>query len=74
MDEDKERGERLLQAEIKKCEMSIEIAKKELQEALSGKDRLVLETAISLSNGTEFDFDEVFALLFTWCKETILSI
>lgn len=48
--------------------------KKELREALSGKDRLVLETAISLSSGTEFDFDEVFALLFAWCKETILSI
>ena len=48
--------------------------KKELREVLSGKDRLVLETAISLSNGTEFDFDEAFALLFTWCKETILSI
>ena len=48
--------------------------KKELREALSGKDRLVLEAAISLSNRTEFDFDEAFDLLFTWCKETILSI
>ncbi len=37
MDEDKERGERLLQAEIKKCEMSIEIAKKELQEVSKPK-------------------------------------
>ena len=41
---------------------------------LSGKDRLVLETAISLSNGTEFEFDEAFDLLFTWCKETMISI
>lgn len=48
--------------------------KKELREALSGKDRLVLEAAISLSNRTEFDFDKAFALLFTWCKETIRSI
>ena len=48
--------------------------KKELQEALFGKDRLVLDTAISLSNGTEFDFDEAFDLLFTWCKETMISI
>ena len=47
--------------------------KRELREALSGKDKLVLDTAISLSNGAEFDFDEAFALLFTWCKETILS-
>ena len=48
--------------------------KKELREVLSGKDRLVLDTAISLSNGTEFDFDEAFDLLFTWCKETMISI
>ena len=48
--------------------------KKELREALSGKDRLVLETAISLGNGTEFDFDEAFDLLFTWCKETMIRI
>ena len=48
--------------------------KKELQGALSGKDKLVLETAISLSNGTEFDFDEAFDLLFTWCKEKIINV
>ena len=48
--------------------------KKELREVLSGKDRLVLDTAISLSNGTEFDFDEAFDLLFTWCKETMIRI
>ena len=45
--------------------------KKELCEALSGNDRLVLETSISLNNGAEFDFDEVFYLLFNWCKDTI---
>lgn len=48
--------------------------KKELREVLSGKDRLVLDTAISLSDGSEFDFDEAFALLFTWCKETMIGI
>lgn len=48
--------------------------KKELREVLSGKDRLVLDTAISLSDGTEFDFDEAFALLFTWCKEKLSDI
>ena len=48
--------------------------KKEFREALSGKDRLVLDTAISLGNGTEFDFDEVFDLLFAWCKETMIRI
>lgn len=45
--------------------------KKELCEALSGNDRLVLETSVSLNNGAEFDFDEVFDLLFNWCKNTI---
>ena len=48
--------------------------KKELLKALSGNNKLVLDTAISLSNGTEFEFDEAFDLLFTWCKETIISI
>lgn len=48
--------------------------KKELREALSGKNRLVLDTAISLGNGTKFDFDEAFDLLFSWCKETLISI
>ena len=48
--------------------------KKELREVLSGKDRLVLDTAISLAGGTEFDFDEAFDLLFTWCKETMIGI
>lgn len=44
---------------------------KELQEVLSGMDRLVLDTGISLGDGTEFNFDESFDLLFTWCKEKI---
>ena len=48
--------------------------KKELREVLSGKDGLVLDTAISLAGGTEFDFDEAFDLLFTWCKETMIGI
>lgn len=48
-----------------------EATKKELCEALSGNDRLVLETAISMSNGSEFNFDEKFNLLFNWCKNTI---
>ena len=36
--------------------------KKELRKALSGKDRLILDTAISLGIGTEFDFDKTFIL------------
>ena len=48
--------------------------KTELLEALSGKDKQILETAISLCEGVTFDFDEVFALLFSWCKETMVKI
>ncbi len=48
--------------------------KKELLEVLSGKDKLILETAISLHEGVTFDFDEVFTLLFLWCKETMVKI
>ena len=48
--------------------------KKELLPLLSGTNRLVLETAISLNRGTEFDFDEMFNLLFSWCKETMISV
>ena len=48
--------------------------KKELQEVLSGKDKLVLYTVISLSNGKKFEFDEAFDLLFTWCKEKIINV
>jgi len=48
--------------------------KQELMELLSGKDKLVLETSISLNNGDIFDFDNMFALLFSWCRETINKV
>ena len=48
--------------------------KKELLEVLSGSDKRVLETAVSLSNGIDFDFNEAFDSLFIWCKETMIRI
>lgn len=48
--------------------------KNELLEALSGNDRLVLDSAISIGTNHEYDFDKLFALLFTWCKETMAKI
>ncbi len=48
--------------------------KKELLGVLSGKDKLILETALSLNEGVDFVFDEVFALLVSWCKETMVRI
>jgi predicted nucleotidyltransferase len=52
---------------------SFAATKKELLNVLTGQDRLVLETAIFLSTGADFDFDETFALLFSWCQETMIN-
>ena len=41
---------------------------------LSGKDRAVLERAMALHRGEEFDFDESFNLLFKWCQEKLASL
>ena len=48
--------------------------KKELLSALSGKDKQVLENALYLSSQNEYDFDEAFELLFSWCKETMINM
>ena len=46
--------------------------RKALVNALSGKDKQVLEAAIALGSGAAFDFDEAFALLYSWCQETLV--
>ena len=46
--------------------------KKELLAVLFGKDRQVLETAISLGSGAAFDFDQAFSLLYSWCQEALV--
>ena len=48
--------------------------KAELVQALSGKNRAVLERVMTLNSGTECDFEDSFHLLFTWCQETLQSI
>ena len=45
--------------------------KAEMLSALTGQDRLVMETALSLAKGKPFDFDEAFALLFRWCQDAL---
>lgn len=45
--------------------------KEEMLKTLTGKDRQVLETALSLSRGEPFDFGTAFSLLFSWCKEAL---
>ena len=47
-------------------------AKKELLAALSGKDKLVLQTSVSLGSGSSFHFEEAFALLYSWCREALI--
>lgn len=46
--------------------------KKELLESLSGKDKQVLETAVSLGSGRNFDFEAAFSLLYSWCREALI--
>lgn len=48
--------------------------KNELSKALTGTDKLVLDTAISMSRGEIFDFDKAFSLLFEWCREKLLEV
>lgn len=46
--------------------------KQELLAALSGKDKLVLETSISLGSGRTVAFKEAFDLLYSWCREALV--
>lgn len=46
--------------------------KKELLTALSGQDKLALETSIALGAGKSFAFEEAFALLYSWCREALV--
>lgn len=45
--------------------------KDELRQVLTGKDRLVLNTAIAFGRGEPCDFDEAFDLLLSWCGEAL---
>ena len=46
----------------------------ELLEALEGKDRAVLARAMAMKQGEIFDFADSYALLFTWCRDTLQSV
>ena len=48
--------------------------KAELLELLAGKDRAVMQRAVDLNRGVVHDFADSFALLFTWCQETLKTI
>lgn len=46
--------------------------KQELLTVLSKNDKRVLETSLSLGSGMSFDFEETFALLYSWCQEALV--
>ena len=48
--------------------------KAELLPLLEGKDRAVMERALSLEEGASYDFSDSFTLLFTWCQQTLTSL
>ena len=48
--------------------------KTELLPLLSDQNQTVLERDIELNNGIAHDFSDSFALLFTWCQDTLRSL
>ena len=48
--------------------------KAELLEALEGKDKAVLERAMALKQGESFGFADTYALIFTWCRDTLQAV
>ena len=48
--------------------------KADLLQALEGADRAVLQRSVELQQGKTCDVDESFALLFTWCQNTLLTV
>ena len=53
------------------------LTKKELLESLSAaKDKEVLELSISLnsSENTDYDFDNVFKIVYEWCQSTLSNL
>ncbi len=48
--------------------------KQELLECVKEEDKRILKIAELLKNSSEYNFDEVFADIFQWCKETLIHI
>lgn len=49
-------------------------SKKELLHALDGRDKEVLEVLLHQQSGIVMDFDNAFALLFSWCQKTLREL
>jgi len=48
--------------------------KKELLEKLSADDRAVMELAAKLSDTSDYDFEEAFSLLLSWCQKVLVGV
>ncbi len=48
--------------------------KQELLECVKGEDKRILKMTELLKNSSEYNFDEVFADIFQWCKKTLIHI
>ena len=48
--------------------------KTEMLSLLSGRDKQVLERYLAFCAESLYDFDEAFALIFAWCKDTLVSL
>ena len=48
--------------------------KAELLKVLKGKDRAVLERAMTLKQGESFDFADSYDMIFTWCRDALQTV
>ncbi len=46
-------------------------SKADLLDRLEGRNKAVLQRAMELSRGEDYDFEDSFRLLFTWCREVM---
>lgn len=48
--------------------------KRELLECVQDEDKAVLDLSVSLQNYSDYDFDRVFSILFSWCRNALARI
>lgn len=48
--------------------------KQELIEHIQNEDKMVMKMAMNLKNNVEYDFEDAFSVLFTWCQKAIIRI
>ena len=46
----------------------------QLLQALNGKDKAVLERAMAMKQGENFDFADSYGLIFAWCRDNLQTV